>query len=100
MVDLLPLDQPPSPEKIALGVAIVLLLLLIVYLVRLNQLLLSTPDEIKKVVQEPWTKGVLLETYQRLEKNPITTSSYADRIPPKLDRRYIITGGSGENAFA
>ncbi|KAL2024230.1 hypothetical protein VTK56DRAFT_9386 [Thermocarpiscus australiensis] len=78
-----------------LSAAITAVLLLVAYLVRLNQLLLGTPDEVKKLTPTRWTKEVILERYQRLEAHPITTRSYAHRIPPKLARRYIVTGGSG-----
>ncbi|KAK3985664.1 hypothetical protein QBC44DRAFT_334576 [Cladorrhinum sp. PSN332] len=81
-----------SQELLILLGAVVLL---VAYLARLNQLLLGTPDEIKKVSPTRWTKELLHDTYERLHKNPISTSSYAHQIPSKLDRRYIITGGSG-----
>ncbi|KAK4140046.1 uncharacterized protein C8A04DRAFT_32464 [Dichotomopilus funicola] len=74
---------------------ILLTALVILYLFRLNQLLLSTPDEIAKITSPPWTDKLLQETYAHLETNPIDPASYASRIPPKLERRYIITGGSG-----
>lgn len=80
-------------------VTITVTILVVAYLVRLNQLLLSTPDEIKKAAPHRWTEDLLHDTYRRLEANPITTRSYAARIPPKLDRRYIVTGGSGKSPF-
>ncbi|KAK4234519.1 3beta-hydroxysteroid-dehydrogenase/decarboxylase [Achaetomium macrosporum] len=70
-------------------------LLAVAYLVRLNQLLLRTPDEIAQLTPTRWTTTLLLDTYRRLEAHPITTSSYAKRISPKLERRYIVTGGCG-----
>ncbi|AEO65514.1 uncharacterized protein THITE_2112596 [Thermothielavioides terrestris NRRL 8126] len=76
------------------AVAIVVLLLAC-YLIRLNQLLLRTPDEVRKLTPTRWTKDLLFDTYRRMENRPVTTGSYATRIPPKLDRRYIVTGGSG-----
>ena len=79
-----------------LSTAIAALVLLLAYLARLNQLLLGVPDEIKKLTPTRWTKDLVVETYRRLEAQPITTSSYAKRIPPRLERRYIVTGGSGE----
>lgn len=79
---------------IGLGAAS-LLLLTYTYLSRLSSILKSTPEAVLKVSPKRWTKEELRQAYQRLEKNLITTKSYADRIPPKLDRRYIITGGSG-----
>ncbi len=86
-------DRPP-----VLAVVTIAVLLLLAYLVRLNQLLLGTPPEIEQLVQKPWTADLLVETYKRLEANPITTESYAKLIPPKLERRYIVTGGSGKSA--
>ncbi|KAK3336297.1 hypothetical protein B0T19DRAFT_35313 [Cercophora scortea] len=71
------------------------IVLVAVYLMRLNQLMKSTPDEVKKVSPTRWTKKLLRETYKTIERSPITTKSYARRIPPRLDRRYIVTGGSG-----
>ncbi|KAK4189064.1 hypothetical protein QBC35DRAFT_494620 [Podospora australis] len=86
----------PATEASYLWVAVpVWAVLIITYLVRLHALLLSTPDEITKSSPKRWTKDELRKAYQEREKNPITTASYADRIPPKLDRRYIVTGGSG-----
>ena len=79
-----------------LSAAIAVFVLLLAYLARLNQLLLGIPDEIKKLTPTRWTKDLVVETYRRLEAQPITTSSYAKRIPPKLERRYIVTGGCGE----
>ncbi|KAH8883372.1 NAD(P)-binding protein [Thozetella sp. PMI_491] len=87
------------PDKLAehplLAGISVLVFLVAAYLFRLNQILSSTPSEVQRLTPKRWNKELLLETYRRLEASPITTSSYADRIPPKLERRYIVTGGSG-----
>ncbi|KUI54180.1 Sterol-4-alpha-carboxylate 3-dehydrogenase, decarboxylating [Cytospora mali] len=74
---------------------IALLSLTLLYLVNLNRLLSSTPEEVKKLVGRRWTQTEIKETYKRLCCQPITTSSYASQIPSKLNRRYIVTGGSG-----
>lgn len=89
---------PDRPFLSAATVAGLLGLVLVAYLARLNQLLRGTPDEIRRLNPAGWTKDLLLATYQRLESSPITTSTYAQRIPPKLERRYIVTGGSGESS--
>ncbi|KAL2198286.1 hypothetical protein P885DRAFT_75899 [Corynascus similis CBS 632.67] len=89
------LDQISTGSGLVATVTITVTILVVAYLVRLNQLLLSTPDEIKKAAPHRWPEDLLRDTYRRLEANPITTRSYAARIPPKLDRRYIVTGGSG-----
>lgn len=72
---------------------IALLILALLYLANLNRLLSKTPDDFKKLVPERWTRQKVEETYSRLVRDPITTSSYASQLPPKLDRRYIVTGG-------
>ncbi|KAL2136156.1 hypothetical protein VTI74DRAFT_5209 [Chaetomium olivicolor] len=82
-------------EQLLLSAAAIVIVLLVAYLVRLNQLLLGTPDEVKQLAPKRWTEKQLREAYHKLEENPITTESYADRLPPKLERRYIVTGGSG-----
>ncbi|KAH6854680.1 hypothetical protein B0I37DRAFT_37131 [Chaetomium sp. MPI-CAGE-AT-0009] len=79
----------------ALPAAVTLVVLVIAYLVRLNQLLLHTPDEIKKLASTRWTRDLLRKTYRRLERHPVETRDYVSRIPPKFERRYIVTGGSG-----
>jgi len=75
---------------------IVVTTVLFAYLVRLNQLLTKTPDEVRKMSPTRWSEKLLRETYERIETNPITTKSYLHNIPKKLERRYIVTGGSGE----
>ena len=78
------------------GLAVVLIAVLpLVYLLQLNRLLNGTPEEAHKLSPTRWTRSLLWETYKRLEEEPITTNSYVDRLPPRLDRRYIVAGGSG-----
>jgi hypothetical protein len=79
-----------------LSAAVVIAALVIVYLARLNQVLSGTPEDVGKLSPIRWSAPLLRETYRRLEADPITTNSYAQRIPPKLERRYIVTGGSGK----
>ncbi|KAI0382459.1 NAD(P)-binding protein [Hypomontagnella monticulosa] len=68
------------------------LVALILYLLRVNQLLSGTPDEVRKLSGSRWTPDELKKTYKRLEENPI---DYTDKLLPKLERRYVVTGGSG-----
>ncbi|KAH8668932.1 hypothetical protein BX600DRAFT_510984 [Xylariales sp. PMI_506] len=75
------------PTALCAGFALVLL-----YLLRINQIMKRTPAEVQKLTGKPWTPELLRETYQKLEKEPI---DYVPLLPPKLDRRYIVTGGSG-----
>ncbi|KAK3298798.1 uncharacterized protein B0H64DRAFT_386230 [Chaetomium fimeti] len=89
------LDHLGERPGVGAAAAVTLVILLIAYLARLNQLLLRTPDEIKKLASTRWKRELLRETYRRLEQHPIETQDYVSRIPPKLERRYIVTGGSG-----
>lgn len=72
-----------------------LLGLALLYLINLNRLLSITPDEVKKLAGDRWTDDRVKKTYERLRQNQITTASYASQLPLKLNRRYIVTGGSG-----
>ena len=84
-------------ERPILTLIVSILFLMCLYLFRLNQLISKTPEHVRRLSPSTsrWTKELLLETYQTLEATPITTKSYAHRIPTKLERRYIVTGGSG-----
>ena len=84
-------------ERPILLLTISILPFLCIYLFRLNQLISRTPEQVRKLSPSTsrWTTALLRETYQKLDTNPITTKSYASRIPPKLERRYVVTGGSG-----
>ncbi|KAI0017077.1 NAD(P)-binding protein [Xylariomycetidae sp. FL0641] len=69
-----------------------LALAVVAYLVRINYLLSQVPEEIEKVVGPRWTPEKLKETYKRIQEEPF---DYTGKLPPRLDRRYIVTGGSG-----
>lgn len=73
-----------------LGIVVVLL----IYLIRINQLLKRVPIEVQRFYGQPWTPEALRKTYRQLEKRPI---DYTHKLPPRLYRRYLITGGNGEN---
>lgn len=88
--------MPPTAVVLPEWIAALALLLVLAYFIRLDQVLGGTPDEVRKLAQRRWTRADLLDTYERLEKRPFTTENYAQQIPPKLERRYIITGGSGK----
>ncbi|KAI0458806.1 hypothetical protein F5B21DRAFT_457836 [Xylaria acuta] len=62
------------------------------YLVRVNRQLSGTPEEVRRLAGPRWTPDLLKKTYGRLRQHPI---EYTHKLPPKLDRRYVVTGGSG-----
>lgn len=85
------MDLSPSYGWVSSTVYAVLLAV-VLYLYRVNQLLKGTPAEIRKLSGSRWTATQLRATYHRLERSPV---DYTDRLPPRLERRYVVTGGSG-----
>lgn len=82
-----------TPEGWLRPVACALFALGGLYLFRINRLLKSTPDEIRKLTGPRWVPEQLRAIYDKLDNEPI---QYNDQLPLKLDRRYIVTGGNGE----
>ncbi|KAF4436616.1 cholesterol dehydrogenase [Fusarium acutatum] len=64
---------------------------LVLYLRRINRLLKETPHQVGQLRGKPWDPELLRQTYEALEKSPINFNGH---LPPKLDRRYIVTGGN------
>ncbi|CAK7235042.1 hypothetical protein SBRCBS47491_009155 [Sporothrix bragantina] len=77
------------------GGATILAIGLFMYLALINNRMCALPDDLAKITQPKWTEERLRETYTRLEKNPINVETTKAGLPPKLDRRYIVTGGCG-----
>lgn len=76
----------------AAAAAIAVVALLLFYLYRLNQAMETVPEEAWAWKDPPWTEGEIQETYERMSRQPI---DFAKVLPPKLDRRYVVCGGSG-----
>lgn len=91
MVDVL----ATHPLGIAATAVALVALVALLWLVNLNRHLCTAEPHFKKLVPGPWTRQQIKDTYDRLAKDPITTASYAPQLPPRLDRRYVVTGGSG-----
>ncbi|KAI1112852.1 hypothetical protein F5Y14DRAFT_462970 [Nemania sp. NC0429] len=68
------------------------LIITLAYLVRVNYQLSGTPKEVRRLAGSRWTPDILKGTYKRLEQHPI---DYTHKLPPRLHRRYVVTGGSG-----
>jgi len=69
-----------------------LILGFVAYVYRLNRTLATTPPEAKKLAIPTLTDEVIRKTYQRIQKDPIP---WEKALPKRLDRRYIVVGGSG-----
>ncbi|KAI6084792.1 NAD(P)-binding protein [Hypoxylon rubiginosum] len=59
---------------------------------KVNSAMKETPPEVLAASPHRWTVKEMRETYQRIKEHSIDWTAH---LPPKLDRRYIITGGSG-----
>ncbi|KAI1171613.1 NAD(P)-binding protein [Nemania sp. FL0916] len=84
--------MPDADGRLLWALATSAFVAIIAYLVRVNQQLSGTPEEVRRLVGPMWTPELLRKTYERLQRNPI---EYAHKLPPRLERRYIVTGGSG-----
>ncbi|KAI0160304.1 dehydrogenase-like protein [Xylariaceae sp. FL1272] len=73
-------------------VALALVALGIAYLWRLNRVMSQTPPEAIEASPFRWADSEIKNTYDRIKKNPI---DWTKALPPKLCRRYVVTGGSG-----
>ena len=73
--------------------ACLLIACLVAYLARVNYMMRGTPEEVRLLAGERWTPQLLREKYEELQRRPV---DYTSQLPPKLDRRYIVTGGSGK----
>ncbi|KAJ3945778.1 uncharacterized protein N0V96_004119 [Colletotrichum fioriniae] len=74
--------------RVALG----LLAALLAYLWKINRAMSTIYPEALRVSPDRWTPDKIKRTFERMEKQPI---DWTPHLPPKLDRRYIIVGGSG-----
>lgn len=89
---------PPAILTISLAPMTTMVILLavgsVLYLWRINHLMKTVPKEALEASPDRWTRQQVRETYERLLKKPI---SFAEHLPPKQDRRYVVIGGSGRS---
>ncbi|RYP50376.1 hypothetical protein DL769_010956 [Monosporascus sp. CRB-8-3] len=81
-----------APGQVILGAAGILLALGLAWVCKLNSALKKTPPEVLALSPNRWTDQGIKDTYQRIKEKSIDWSRH---LPPKLDRRYVITGGCG-----
>jgi len=81
---------------VLIGVGVVLLFAFF-YLSHLNRAMLGIPDEVQKISPHRWTPDEIKAAYAKVVKDPIDDTKH---LPPKLERRYIVVGGSGKTLFA
>ncbi|CAJ2501412.1 Uu.00g042650.m01.CDS01 [Anthostomella pinea] len=74
------------------SIAAVTLLIGIAWVWKLNQVMKATPPAVLSVSPHRWTEEEIRDTYERIKSSPV---DWTQQLPPKLNRRYVITGGSG-----
>jgi len=85
------MDRFIEPQTAKYG-AILLLVLGFAYLWRLNKVMSQTPPGAVEASPYRWADHEIKETYKRIKANPIIWEKH---LPPKANRRYVVTGGSG-----
>lgn len=66
--------------------------LLVLYLRHVNNGMKQTPSEALELSPHRFTDEEIRETYQKVSAKPLDWTPY---LPPKLQRRYVVVGGSG-----
>lgn len=62
------------------------------WLYRLNRNLTSLPPEARRLAEEPWTEESIRTAWAKFEKQD---HDFTKNLPPKQNRRYVVSGGSG-----
>ncbi|KAK8195471.1 hypothetical protein HDK77DRAFT_471823 [Phyllosticta capitalensis] len=71
-------------------------LVVCLYLWHVNRGLGGSPQVVDRVAVKPWTEKELREAYDKLRQHPIDVTPH---LPPKQQRRYIVTGGTGTYSY-
>ncbi|KAL2261048.1 hypothetical protein VTK26DRAFT_4768 [Humicola hyalothermophila] len=74
------------------AVALALAVGALIWLYRINAGMTYVPAEAAKASPVRWTRQQLRDTYERVKRNPV---DFFKALPPRLDRRYVVVGGSG-----
>ncbi|KAI1134455.1 NAD(P)-binding protein [Hypoxylon sp. FL0543] len=86
------MDMDVTAKQVIFSVIGAFLAIGVAWVWKLNSAMKQTPPEVLAVSPHRWTEQEIRDTYQRIKDNPI---DWRKHLPPKLDRRYIVTGGSG-----
>ncbi|KAK8213847.1 putative 3-beta hydroxysteroid dehydrogenase/isomerase family protein [Phyllosticta capitalensis] len=89
---LLDLSGALLPASFSSALLTVVGLVVCLYLWHVNRGLGGSPQVVDCVAVKPWTEKELREAYDKLREHPIDVTPH---LPPKQQRRYIVTGGTG-----
>jgi len=87
---------PSQPSSMWWAVPLAVALAALLYLYKINASMRSVPAEIAQLSPHRWAKEEIRETYERLKKQPL---GFDKLLPPRLNRRYVVVGGSGETSY-
>lgn len=85
-----------GPAVVIITIAGALFSCLLLYFIRINLMFMETPARFRMLAGSGWDRKLLSQTYKELAKNPI---NYTGQLPPRLNRRYIVTGGAGTRNY-
>lgn len=74
------------------AVVAAVLLFLLFWAWKVNRAMKTTPPEVFRLTKGPWLAEDIRKVYRRVEETP---PDWTPHLPPKLERRYIVVGGSG-----
>lgn len=68
--------------------------LVVIWFYQVNLAMQAVPESMAKAAPHRWTKQQIRDTYERVKKKP---TDFRSRLPPPLDRRYVVFGGAGKS---
>ncbi|KAK3329704.1 hypothetical protein B0H66DRAFT_35167 [Apodospora peruviana] len=85
-------QQQQQQEHPLLWAALTTATLVVLYLYRINQSMKAVPPSAAAKYPQPWTPQQVQQTFDRIKRNRLDFSKH---LPPALERRYVVVGGSG-----
>ncbi len=64
----------------------------VLWLYRINKAIKAIPEPAAKAAPRRWTTQEIRDMYEKLEEKPV---DFGKHLPPRLERRYVVVGGSG-----
>lgn len=65
----------------------------VAWLIHVNRAMMCVPERAVAMSPRRWTREQIQAAYERVKKQP---ADFSRHLPPRLDRRYVVVGGSGE----
>lgn len=78
------------------AVAAAAIAIALIWLFRINSAMEAVPPEVAQISPRRWSRQQIKDTYERVKQDPV---SFLKKLPPRLDRRYVVVGGSGKHSI-